>query len=408
MMRFTTSLLLALLLPQCSMALTNIHGYKLPEEESGRYHGDHVCNRAGYNSFKEKMGRHLTYQKFKPTGFGAVPNQRTVMCPETVQDLHSESYSTGYDTVWIVENTASDPVVLSYVDPTTGVEYSALNAKITPPQDDPDAILQPGYWRALMTWEGHVFQARQLVGTAGAEATLGPVLLQHRTGLIPIGLKAQDLICPSTDPEPLFNLTRAPEFARTPPAEFRRCNTIDLGFRNMANCPLHGYYIARLNDDQVESLAEYEEVDDRHPVYQEYFKFHLGMNPASEDFMWGWDSATKFEGTFVGHSFAFRSADNPDILVETHTLRPTRIPDCPNLRNKHQVNRVTSIGIGQAVILPTGLHQVSNITDSSGLNATLAKAWIFTNGTHTARRRRTKVQHQYSANEAMASAVYVS
>jgi hypothetical protein len=134
-----------------------VHGYKLPEEEVNRYHVDQVCNRAGYNAFKAKMNRHLTYQKYIPTGFGTVPNQRTVYCPETVQDLTAPHHTTGYDTVWIVENTASDPVVLSFVNPQDGMEYSAINPKITPPQDDKDAILQPGAWRALYTWEGHVF-----------------------------------------------------------------------------------------------------------------------------------------------------------------------------------------------------------------------------------------------------------
>jgi hypothetical protein len=372
-----------------------VHGYKLPEEEVNRYHGDQVCNRAGYNAFKAKMNRHLTYQKYIPTGFGTVPNQRTVYCPETVQDLTAPHHTTGYDTVWIVENTASDPVVLSFVNPQDGMEYSAINPKITPPQDDKDAILQPGAWRALYTWEGHVFFARQLVqgsdGGASSGSKLGPVLMQHRTGLIPIGMKAQDLICPSTDPEPLVNNTRAPEFARTPPAVFRRCNTIDLGFRNMANCPLNGYFITRMSDDQVETLRDYEHVDDTKPVYQEHFKFHLGMNPKSTDFMWNWDSATKFEGTFVGHSFAFRSHADPDVLVETHTLRPTRIPDCPNLKNKQQINRVTSMGVAQAIVLPTGMHELPLVNATTSMMS--SKAWNL-NGTAMRRHRRTLFQDE--------------
>lgn len=403
-------LFLALLCPFSTLALTNVHGYTLPEEEMGRYHGDHTCNRHGYNTFKEKMQRHLTYQKFKPIGFSAVPNQRTVMCPETVQDLHTSTQMTGYDTVWIVENTSSDPVVLSYINPDDGIEYSAINAKITPPQSDQDAILQPGQWRALYTWEGHVFFARQLLQDAsggGGANKLGPVLLQHRTGLIPIGMNAQDLICPVStasrkpvDPEPIVNGAIMPAYDRTPSRPFRMCNTIDLGFRNMANCPLHGYYVQRMPDVEVEKLQDYQQVehDTQKPVYQEHFKFHLGMNSTNpDDFMWGWDSATKFEGTFVGHSFAFRSAADPNVLVQTYTLRPTRIPDCPNLKNKPQVNRVTSVGMAAAVVLPTGIPKTfTNATDTIGM---FTKAWNI-NGSSTRGRRR--MLAPYSVDETIA------
>jgi hypothetical protein len=389
------SILLAFLCPSFAQS------YTLPTEETLRYHGDHTCHRAGYNEFKENMLRHLTYQKFKPTGYSAVPNQRTVMCPDSVQDLHASSGNaetqTGYDTVWIVENTASDPVVLSYVNPVDGMEYSAINAQITPPQDDDNAILQPGQWRAIYTWEGHVFLARQLLDGGGQQASsksLGPVLMQHRTGLIPIGMQAQELICPSTDPEPIVNGTRVPEFARTPSAVNRMCNTIDLGFRNMANCPLHGYYISSSPMAQSPML---DESGASKSTYTESFKFHLGMNhqkPA--DFMWGWDSATKFEGTLVGHSFAFRLAANPNMLVQTYTLQPTRIPDCPHLKNKAQVNRVTSVGMAQAVVLPTAMPEMTTFT-----NAT--KAWNV-NGTRTRTRRHRRMLGPYSVDAGMASA----
>jgi hypothetical protein len=474
MMMMRLPILLALLCPSYTLALTNLPA----EDESQRYHGDHTCNRPGYNTFKENMQRHLTYQKFKPTGFGAVPNQRTVMCPESVQDLHGDSTQmSGFDTVWIVENTSSDPVVLSYVNPADGIEYSAINSKITPPQDDPDAILQPGYWRPLYTWEGHVFFARQLLqdSDGGQAAKLGPVLMQHRTGLIPIGMNAQDLICPSTDPElnmanggrtrrttpstingrgdaihlghhvsqpsddaveKLSDYERVDEFARTqemdgafaqtpdvdelarttptrgeftrtPPTINRRCNTIDLGFRNMANCPLNGYYVTQRSDDddEVENTLHEEEVDGytMPAAYQEIFKFHLGTNPKSDDFMWGWDSSTKFEGTFVGHTFAFHLAAEPDVLVQTYKLQPTRIPDCPNLKNKHQVNRVTSIGIAQAVVLPTGIMPettLTNATDSTAINA-----WNI-NGTITRHRRR--LVAPYAVDKAIAGAALTS
>jgi hypothetical protein len=411
MMRFPVFLLASLLCPSLTSS-----AYTLPTEDMGKFHGDHTCNRLGYNTFKESMQRHLTYRKFKPTGYSAVPNQRTIMCPESVQDLHASNspITNGYDTVWIVENTASDPVVLSYINPVDGIEYSAMNAKITPPHHDEQAILQPGQWRAVYTWEGHVFLARQLLEDA---KSLGPVLLQHRTGLIPIGIQAQELICPSSDPEPVVNGTRAPEFTRTPSAINRMCNTIDLGFRNMANCPLHGYYVSSSSSSSAEEDAN------AAPSYTESFKFHLGMNgqkPA--DFMWGWDSATKFEGTFVGHSFAFRLAADPSVLVQTYTVQPTRIPDCPNLKNKPQVNRVTSTGMAQAVVLPNPTASMTmpllleamtttSFTNNATHSTTSTRAWTVVNGTSTgrARGRRRMVGQLYTVNDAasMASAAAV-
>jgi hypothetical protein len=265
----------------------------------------------------------------------AVPNSKTVTCPLEVVDLKGESSQQGhgFDTMWIVENTSAEPIVLSYLK--DGVEYSATNTKITPPHLDPDAILAPGKWRAIMAFDGHVFHARAFDSKSNM---LGPVVLQHRTGLIPIGQKFQDLQCPSDDPEPIVPETKEidPKFARTPPAINRPCNTIDIGFRNMANCPLHGYFITANNE-----------------TCQEKFKFHLGMNHVNpQDFMWGWDSPTKFEGSFVGHSFAFRSAADPSILVETVTLAPSLVIDCPELKNKVQINKVTTVGEMLQTIVP--------------------------------------------------------
>merc|ERR1712232_204408 len=37
-----------------------------------------------------------------------------------------------------------------------------------------------------------------------------------------------------------------------------------------------------------------------------------------------------FEGTYVGHTFAFRLASDPSVLVDRVTLSPTYVPSCPN------------------------------------------------------------------------------
>jgi len=323
--------------------------YGLPNEHSSIYHGDQVCDRKEYNSFKQRFNRNLKYKEMKQTQhINRVPNQKSVTCPLQVQDLKHEfqGQSDGYDTVWIVENTSSEPVILSFVKD-DGIEYSAIHPTVTPPQSDPDAILYPRTFRGIRTFDGHVFHARTWDAEANA---LGPVVLQHRTGLIPVGQKFQELSCPAQDIEPLND----PNFQRTPPALDRPCNHMDIGFRNMANCPLHGYYI------QSNATS-----------CQEKFKFHLGMNTNPEDFMWGWDSATKFEGSFVGHSFAFRSAANPSILVETITLQPTRIIDCPELKRKVQTNKVTTVAMLQDVF--ASISDQGNLVDAKQDNYRLGE-----------------------------------
>jgi len=310
---------------------------RLPTVEDGdKYHSDAHCDRAGYNRFRDSLNRHLTYRALKEMkGIGSVPDEKTVVCPLEAKDLTEKGQTTGFDTVWMVENTASTSVVLAFVK--NGAEFSAMNPKITPPQKDPSAILKPGQWKPVYTYEGHTFHAREL----RADGTLGDVLLQHRVGLIPVGANADNLECPLDDPEPIKN----PNFKRTPPVINRPCHTLDIGFRNLAGCPLHGYYV-RTDED----------------VCEENFKFHLGVNPLTDDFMWSWQSPTKFESSYVGHSFAFRLASNPSILVDTITLQPTKIVDCPKPKTK--------VGISvsnEAVILPV-IHNIHQ--NDTMLNAT--------------------------------------
>jgi len=285
--------------------------------EGLKYHADATCDRASYNSFKGSLNRHIKYNQFKALGDGvsSVANQKTVKCPAAgaVVNMHEEHQpAIGMDTVFFLENTASTPVVVSYLDIHTGIEVSAKNPKISPAIADPTAILQPGSWMAVYAFEGHQFVVREVLKTGVA----GNVLLQHRAGLIPVGVHADHLECPLEDNEPIVNNTRAPAFQRTEPANFRPCNTMDIGFRNVAPCPLHGYYVS----GEGESC-------------QEDFKFHLGVEKVTPDFMWDWKSPTKYEGTFIGHTFHFRSAANPAILVDTITLQPIVVTDCPTSKN---------------------------------------------------------------------------
>lgn len=280
------------------------------------YHDDQMCDRGTFNKFKESLNRNFQYLQLKQLGNALVPDQKTVVCPSHVHNLHNENDIVGFDSVWIVENTASSPIVLSFVHG-DGRESSALDPKISPAQVDPRAVVMPGDYRAVNTFEGHVFHAREMLPDGGA----GRVLMQHRVGYIPIGLNQSNAACSGQDLEPvitdaLTDETRiAPEYARTPPKPFLDCNALHVGFRNKVGCPVHGFFV------------EATENDDCH----ENFKFHLGVNPMTDDFMWSWDSPTKFETSYIGHTFAFRLADRPGVLVDKVTLGPTQISDCPGL-----------------------------------------------------------------------------
>jgi len=296
-----------------------------------KYHSDNSCNRAHYNAYKASLNRQATYHYFRTSGtHHLVPDRSTVICPAVVQELYQPNQEMGYDSDWMVENTASTPVVLAWVDPESGVEYSAFN-HITPPQNDPIAIVQPGQWRHLHTFEGHVFHAREVL----EDGSTGRVLLQHRVGLIPIGEQAASdgrlMGCNLHDPEPIVEQvvdqvvqqTVAPEYQRTPLKPMMDCNQIAMGFRNRAGCPLHGYFIQANTCHEV-------------------FKLHLGTTSPqiAQDFHHDWASDTKFETSFVGHSFVFRSTSDPSILVDRVDVRATQIIDCPDLKQQTSAVRL--------------------------------------------------------------------
>ena len=281
--------------------------------EGMKFHHDEQCDRAAYNQFKANLGRHAKQRAYQRVGgIRTVPNEKTVMCPAggvrvNMKDAHTPNI--GHDMVWFVENRASSPVVVSFVD-SNGVEVSARNPKISPAIADPNAILKPNAWMAVYAFEGHEFVVREVLKSGVA----GNVLLQHRAGLIPVGVSAMHLACPEEDLEPMLEdeETLSPVFQRTPTVIHRPCNTMDVGFRNAASCPLHGYYVT----GEGESCRE-------------EFKFHLGVEAQTADFIHDWQSQTKYEGTFIGHTFHFRLASNPTVLVDTITLQPTIVTDCP-------------------------------------------------------------------------------
>lgn len=378
-----------------------------------RYHSPNICGR--YEEFTASMQheRQVDFHRLREAGIHhRVPDQETVFCPVDPIPLSAPHHVTGLKQVWVVENTASVPVVLAWVDTTTGKEYSAMNSRISPPQADPNTILAPGKDALVYAYEANVFHARELL----EDGTTGDILMQHRAGLIPVGAHAEDLQCnvvavpvleeeeeelptgiierigtyyerladasvaasnkgkdlaskvasysaaaavvpmavlgagldallgqylfkpkktvlKAVDPEPLTvdKTERVLEFRREPPAPVRKeCNGLEIGFRNRSPCPLHASWV------------------NSHQQCAEHFRFHLGVesNKTSEsNFMWDWTSQTKFESTFLGHQYVFRLASNPNLVVDTITLQPTRIIDCPRQKKQPQ-----PIGSGAASV----------------------------------------------------------
>lgn len=280
--------------------------------DGAKFHANSVCQRAEYNAYKSSVHRGARIAALKETGVRSVPNQHTSYCPLTVDSSSSTSLTpvptTGLDTMWIVENSSSSIVQLRYLKDGQEVPTSGTD------NDDDDDILKPGEWKAIRTFEGHQFVARE-----AKEG--GRVLLKHTVGLIPIGTgfdATSSLSCPLVDTPPMHKGQPDVAFDRTPSAIHRPCNTWDVGFRNVAGCPLSGYYVHSSNNNSGGGGCT------------EKFQFHLGVDTHASDFYESWTSDTKFEGTFVGHTFSFRLAHDPTVEVERVTLAPTYITDCPS------------------------------------------------------------------------------
>jgi len=330
------------------------------------YHQDTSCDRIQQNAFKENLNRHVIQQNLQTQGTGKVPSEQTTYCPQTVAPLTNSEALSGFDTVWIVENTASTPIVAAFMlaqADGTFKEVSAFNNKISPANHDPKAILQPEEWRSLQTYEGHVFHTREIL----KDGSMGQVLMQHRVGLIPVTNKyGHELECDPLEPdiEPVVEVApglvdRDPNFAREAPRAMRPCNVLDIGFRNTVGCPLNAYYSGmyqlkgavkpRGNNLPIGADAVVDAEGHTPKTCHEVFKFHLGRKENTANFMFDWESNTKYEGTYVGHNFVFRLAKDERIVVDSIALQPTKVIDCPGLKNQITVGTHSE---AEAIISP--------------------------------------------------------
>lgn len=165
-----------------------------PSPPLQKYHEQMVCLARSYQT-PEKAVKLQTYRDFKAAGIGAtmIPNQQTVICPMEVANLEDPYAAKGFDTMWVVENTSSTPVVVSWV--VNGIEWSPFKPDAKP-MDDPEAILKPGQFAGIPTFESFVYHVREI----SEDGTPGDVVLQHRAGMVPLrNLKKYP--CDATLPE---------------------------------------------------------------------------------------------------------------------------------------------------------------------------------------------------------------
>jgi hypothetical protein len=139
------------------------------------YHDPNVCLNKPAHPMHGADVRRAIHDSLQASGHGAslVPNTQTVVCPLEVQSLENPTAVRGFDTVWIVENTSSSPVVVSWV--VNGIEYSPFEADINA-MDDPKAILKPGEWVSVPTFESFVYHVREI----DEDGLAGKIVLQVR------------------------------------------------------------------------------------------------------------------------------------------------------------------------------------------------------------------------------------
>merc|ERR1711865_817821 len=133
---------------------------------------------------------------------------------------------------------------------------------------------------------------------------------------------------------------------------------MDLGFRNEAGCPLSVYWANMLGREDVNGGMMGAEatatttlgLPDVGFTCAEQYKFHLGTLPATQDFMWDWNSSTKYEGSFIGHTFIARLANDPThTVIDTYTVAPTRIIECPNKKQQQGITTTLSSVVQQEI-----------------------------------------------------------
>lgn len=274
-------------------------------------------------------------------------DQKTVICPVINQDLYEGHVQYGPRTRFVVKNTATKPVVVSFVE-RNGTEYSAANTMISPAILDPDAFLAPGVTKVFAVQEGHVFHVR--------DSVTRELLMQHRAGIVPVENRYNREIasCPPSaateeedEPDRSFRVMR--KFSQWTPLQVDRFNEevhVDIGFHNTVksqdgtSCPVNFYYVRKENFGST-----------RPPQFMERIALQLGDNhlsTAKDDS----GSSTKYERTYLGHQFVARLAHDENVVVDYLSVGPIKVQDC-SLKKK---NTVKSVAHSEAIVIPVGKH----------------------------------------------------
>ena len=308
--------------------------------------------------------------------------QKTVICPGGAQNLHEGHVQYGMPTRFIIKNTASDPVIIAFVEQETGKEVSAANSKISPAQLDPEAVLAPGVTKVFAVHEGHVFHVR--------DSLTGELLLQHRAGLVPIENRYNhEIDCSSQGEIDVHDrvsyrvLRKFPQWKPVKIEEYRQSVDIPVGFHNTIvskdgkQCPVNIYFVKK--QDQKPH---------RKPNYVEKFATHLGANhvaTAEDDAL---NAATKYQQTYIGHEFTARLAHDDNVVVDYITMAPIQVQDCSNKKT----DAIKSAAHASAIIIPVG--NARPVDDR--LNETSSHFDAFVNGYNSTESRRGLYFHMHT------------
>jgi hypothetical protein len=240
--------------------------------------------------------------------YDRVPEEKTEFCPTEDGDARSfggpSGGATGQMTRWIVKNGASRPVFISWVN-TEGGEVSATDgfSKLSA-SSGADALLAPGKWRAVSTYQGHLFHVRAV----GKDGNPGRLLLRHRAGMIAVRNPNNVPCAPAGVNDTAFFKVRPDVGCET------GCHFLHKGFVNRVGCGVDVYW-------RGGGAAA--------PRACERFSFHLGNERAGPLSWEEWEAYISFESTYTTHRFVVRMAHD-DSFVEEIRVGQDVVHDCPD------------------------------------------------------------------------------
>ena len=194
-------------------------------------------------------------------------------------------------------------MVLSWVN-TRGVEVSAVDGTTMPAENNKQSLLPPGKWRAVSTYQGHLFHVRAL----GKDGAPGRLLLRHRAGMHFV--KNPNNI-PCDLPEGKSDTDYFKE--REDTGCHTDCNFVNAGFLNKVGCGVDVYW--RGGGPSA-------------PRACERFSFHLGQESDMLDIE-AWGSHAMYENTYNTHTFVARMAHN-QAFVSSVKIEADVVGDCPD------------------------------------------------------------------------------